>query len=301
MSNDRALERIRHILATTEALRGDFRHVRDDFVTLSRELRRELVESDDDSPAVLEAIFAGVDVIGLSEAGKSFDAFWHLLIDPTQRAALSRALDALLSRPFATQLSRRERVSLEDIPRTLHQESRAVYESRQSLVRNLKAFVDSQAFLEQRRINKLLQQAASAALPVATRVHGTARVAFSLEVPTARIASVSQAVLADPAERMLDATMTAAPPVYLSPADFAALLAQLDIDLKPLRQNIASLLADGTSVSIREVVNSAPLTDGLPTVVGYLLVGAEFGYAPEGLREGGRVDHRPDGDRRPVC
>jgi len=41
---------------------------------------------------VLDALFAGVDVIGESDAGKTFAAFWRLLTDPEQSATLEKRI-----------------------------------------------------------------------------------------------------------------------------------------------------------------------------------------------------------------
>jgi pyruvate formate lyase activating enzyme len=53
---------------------------------------------------VLEQLFAGVDLIGNSEAGRTFTAFWRLLTDGEQSLALTESLDAVTHRDFARRL-----------------------------------------------------------------------------------------------------------------------------------------------------------------------------------------------------
>jgi Protein of unknown function (DUF3375) len=156
MPDDRALERVRQILGMTSGLMADFRTVRDEFAALNRELRRQLVESAASRPQVLEQLFSGMDLIGASPAGQSFDAFWRLLQDQGERARIMEATAAILGRPFAGALSTAERYALQDLLRTLLTESRVVYDVRQGMARNLKAFVESKEFLEQRRVMQLL-------------------------------------------------------------------------------------------------------------------------------------------------
>jgi hypothetical protein len=71
LAEDRALERAREIIALADELAADFRRVRDDFEQLNRGLRQSLMEHEGSRGDVLEALFAGVDLIGESEAGKT--------------------------------------------------------------------------------------------------------------------------------------------------------------------------------------------------------------------------------------
>ena len=68
---DRALERAREVIRLADELTGDFRRVRDDFDRLNRSLRQSLVENDGSRGEVLEQLFAGIDVIGQSDAGRT--------------------------------------------------------------------------------------------------------------------------------------------------------------------------------------------------------------------------------------
>jgi len=51
------------IIALADDLAGDFRRVRDRFEQLNRDLRERLMDNDASRGEVLEALFAGVDVI----------------------------------------------------------------------------------------------------------------------------------------------------------------------------------------------------------------------------------------------
>jgi hypothetical protein len=66
---ERALERAREIIALAEELTSDFRAVRDEFERLNRGLRQSLMENEGSRGDVLESLFAGVDLIGDSDAG----------------------------------------------------------------------------------------------------------------------------------------------------------------------------------------------------------------------------------------
>ena len=113
-----ALERTREIIALADNLAGDFRRVRDQFEQLNRELRERIMDNGGSRGEVLESLFAGIDLIGESEAGRTFAAFWRLLTDPVQSANLEDALDQLMSRDFVAALDSAERKVLLRLTRT---------------------------------------------------------------------------------------------------------------------------------------------------------------------------------------
>jgi len=107
LAGPRALERVREIIALADGLAGDFRRVRDQFEALNRDLRERIMDDESTRGEVLEALFAGADLIADSEAGRTFAAFWRLLTDPEQSAALDQATESVLTREFAGRLEPR--------------------------------------------------------------------------------------------------------------------------------------------------------------------------------------------------
>ena len=171
LPDERALERIRDTIALAGELAGDFRNVRDEFDQLNRELRERIMDDAGSRGDVLEALFAGVDVIGESEAGRTFHAFWRLLTDPEQSATLEEALDQVLSRDFAGLLDARERRFLLKIIPALLEQGGLVHDVLQHFARSLKQFVQSREYLEQRRINRLIKEAQRAAMQIKERIN----------------------------------------------------------------------------------------------------------------------------------
>jgi hypothetical protein len=164
IADERALERAREIIALADELAADFRRVRDEFDRLNRGLRQKLMEDDGSRGEVLEALFAGVDLIADSDAGKTFAAFWNLLTDPEQSEKFRDALEAVSRRSFARKLLLRERKFLSNLTALLADEGSGVHDVLQHFARSLKSFVQSREFLEQRRLHTLLKQTTQAAL-----------------------------------------------------------------------------------------------------------------------------------------
>jgi hypothetical protein len=279
---ERALERAREIIQLADELAGDFRRVRDDFDRLNRSLRQSLVENDGSRGEVLEQLFAGIDVIGQSEAGKTFAAFWRLLTDPLQSAALFDALEAVVGRPFARQLTPRERRFLVGLTATLMNEGGGVHDVLQHFARSLKAFVQSREFREQRRLHALLKEATQAALLAKEAVRPNLALDFALTLTSSRVRSVSQWQLYDPAERMVDVGMAAEAESELSLDAVAELVRQSEIDFRALRAHIRAALERVPQVSVGELLAEFPAEQGLGSVVGYVALGARHGELTAG-------------------
>jgi uncharacterized protein DUF3375 len=281
LPEDRALERARDVIALTDELAADFRRVRDDFDQLNRGLRQSLVEHEGSRGEVLEALFAGVDVIGQSPAGRTFAAFWRLLTDPEQSAALREALEVLVRRPFAKRLDARERKFLLSLTHVLGEEGSSVHDVLQNFARSLKSFVQSREFLEQRRLHSLLKRATQAALGARDVLRTTENIGYELTLTSSRVRSVSQWSLYDPAQRMGDGGMRDADVATIDLEWVGELVRQSEIDFRTLRQHIHELLAQRPRVSIGEALRQYPAEQGLGSVVGYVALGVRHGEVTE--------------------
>jgi hypothetical protein len=284
LTEAQALERIREITALADSLVGDFRRVRDDFERLNRQLRERLMDDEASRGEVLERLFAGVDVIGESEAGRTFSAFWRLLTDPQQSATLDDALDQVLSRGFAGQLQVKDRRFLLGLTRTLLAQGGMVHEVLQHFAASLKSFVQSREYLEQRLVNQRLKEAQRAALALKEEIRATDALEYTLPLTGSRLSSVSQWSLYDPSLEVPPGAMqdAEAPPIGLE--SVAELVAQSEIDFRGLKANIRAVLGERSQASIADVLGRFPASQGLGSVVGYVALGSRHGV-PAGREE----------------
>jgi hypothetical protein len=291
-----ALERFREIVALADGLAADFRRVRDEFERLNRELRERLLDDDGSRGEVLDRLFAGVDVISESEAGRTFSAFWRLLTDPEQSAALEYAVDEVLSRTFAGQLETKERRFLLGLTRTLLAQGGIVHEALRNFAGSLKSFVQSREYLEQRRIHLLLQEAQRAAHAAKDDAPAAGAIAYALPLTSSRLSSVSQWALYDPSKEAMPAGMADAGAPAIDLETVAAYVAQSEIDFRSLRVAIRETLRDCAQASIADVLDRFPAPQGLGSIVGYLALGSRHGVNA-GSRETVSWEGR-DGARR---
>src|SRR5579884_3769067 len=277
LSEAQALERIRDAIALADSLAGDFRRVRDEFEGLNRELRERLMDDDTNRGEVLERLFAGVDVIAESEAGRTFSAFWRLLTDPEQSATLEQALEQVLSRGFAGQLQTKERRFLLMLTRTLLTEGGTVHEALQHFASSLRSFVQSRQYLEQRRVNQVLKEAQRSALALKDEIRVTETLAYNLPLTSSRLSSLSQWSLYDPSLAASAVAMRDAETPAIDLESVAELVGQSEIDFRGLKANIRAVLHEQAKASIAEVLDYFPAAQGLGSVVGYLALGSRHG------------------------
>jgi hypothetical protein len=277
LSEERALERAREVIALAQELAADFRNVRDAFGELNRELRKSLLDDDGSRGEVLGRLFEGVDVIAESEHGRTFNAFWRLLTDGEQSALFAQALDAVTEREFAQKLDARERRFLHNLTATLLSEGNEVNGVLQQFARSLKSFVQSREFQEQRRIRDLLREAQQAALALLETVNPREKIDFKLTLTSAPIRSVSQWLLYDPQMRAPVADMTDAPPAELGLDVVQGLVKESEIDLRTLKDHIRAALSERSQVRVGELLERFPAEQGFGSVVGYIALGARHG------------------------
>ena len=282
LSDSSALERTREIIALAENLLGDFRRVRDQFDRLNRDLREQLVESDGRRGDVLEALFAGIDLISESDAGRTFSAFWRLLTDPERSATLEDALDTLLSRGFLDDIDLRRKSFLRRLPGTLLEQGGFVHEVLQTLAKSLKQFVQSREFLEQKRLNHLLRDAQKAALGLKDEVKPAELLDYTLELSTSRLRSYAQWQLFDPSLDVVSEGMESGDLLDVDLAKIAELVADSEIDFRHLKENIRAVLNLKSQASIRDVLDSYPAAQGLGSVVGLVALGSRHGIKGQG-------------------
>ena len=285
LDGKRAIERTRQIIQLADDLTEDFRRVRDDFEQLNRSFRERIIDDEGERGDILDKLFEGVDLIGDSEAGRSFHAFWSLLNDVEQSAQLDAALEAVLSRGFARKLQRDERQFLRGFTGVMLERGSHVHDVLQHFARSLRGFVQSRGYLEQRRLNQLLKQAQAEALQLRDSVRARQRTPYTLQLTTSRLRSWSQWRLHDPRQARVDGGIARSDGAAISLDSVGELVAQSEINYRGLRRDLHELLADHEQLSIGAALVHRPAEQGLGSIIGYLSLATRHGVIAEGEQE----------------
>ncbi|MCW7541989.1 DUF3375 domain-containing protein [Aquabacterium sp. A7-Y] len=262
-------DRFQQFQQLARELLTDFREVEHNFRQLDRKVREKIALWDGSKGALLDEIMGEHDAIGDSDQGRSFRAFWDFLMSSRRQEELSARLDQVLALPAV--------VALEPEPRTrrVHHDWLEAGEHTQRTVaqlsQQLRRFLDDRAFVENRRILDLLHGIESKAL--ALRESPPAQGLMAIEAMGADIELPQERPLFTPsvkprlAELVLDAVE--------DDIDTARLFDQFVVDKGRLRAAIQRALRHHPQTTLRDLLETEPLRQGLAELVAYMQLAHE--------------------------
>lgn len=264
-SSTQIKERFFHIEETARRLLSDFRQVEANFRELDAKTRERITLAEKPKAELLAEIFGEQDAIGLSDQGRSFQAFWSFLMSLERREELQRLLESVLALPDIAALTPDS--WLADYRFHLSEAGEKVQRTAAQLAEQLRRFLDSQLWLENRRIAELIRDIEKQALGVK---HAPPRKPDFSTLPEPRAGlslPFARSLFAVPRKvRIADSAPA------LGNADFAAdaLFNQHYVDEDMLLGHITRALAGKSQASLAEIVSAYPVTRGMAEIVAYL-------------------------------
>ena len=263
LDGERAVvERSAQILALASEVPGavDFARVRAELEELNRDLRARILDDDGDRGDTLGDVFRGVDLIGESDAGRSFTAFYDMILDPARSSQIDEWIDAVLQRPFASQLTNDQKRT---VPRALLTEMETagseVHSTMTSLSRSLRHFVQSRHYEEHRRLQRLLRSAQQSAVAVATRRRPYDLLDLELVRVGMSIESVAALRLHNPADNLVTEPVLTHDAGIVDLDELRKLVRESEIDMDELsEQNVAATLRAHGRATIGDVLRDHP-------------------------------------------
>jgi len=250
----------------------DFREVEQNFRHLDRRVRERIATWDGNKGELLADIMGERDAIADSDQGASFRAFWDFLMSSQRQEEFSEYLDKVLTLPAINELKPDKRI------RRIHYDWLEAGEYTQRTVaqlsQQLRRFLDDQAWLENRRIMDILHGVESKTLGLRSHLFTSAGQEFmvldetsaTIELPMERplyqapIKPVIQNIKLDEGDETLDSS---------------ALFAQTIVDKAAIAQHIRQSLQQASQVSLQDLCQTRPLTQGLAELLAYLELGEE--------------------------
>lgn len=272
-------ERVTDILDAAAGVPADFARVRQELEELNRSLRRQLLDPEGTRGDVLGEIFSGVDLISDSDAGRSFNGFYSVLMDQERSRFIDDWIASILARPEAQALSSEERGKMRRLFRDMEDGGADVNLMMTQLARSLRHYVTSEQFNEDRRMVELLRETRSLAAEAATS-HELSPV-HRMSTPLVRIgmsvSSISALRLKNPGEEIVEEA-----PAQLEPeiADIGALLElvrESEIDMEELMDAVSASVDKLGTPTVAAVLTEHPATQGLASVVGLLYLALRHG------------------------
>lgn len=293
-----ARERLTEILRLAGEVPGDFAKVAEDLEALNLDLREQIINNDGARGGVLDEIFAGVDLIENSDAGRTFNAFHELLLDPVLADTFHTAVDQVLERPFTVGVSATDAAFLRRFLTVLQRESSQVRHSLTDFSRSLRRFVETQEYREHKRLADALTRAEQVVLQVMERVHPTTEIGRDLDLTSLAISSIGSWALDNPADSRVTVDVTRGQVADLDLEQLRALVRLTEIDFPELQRNVAATVEAHPGATVADVLAAHPATQGLASIVGLLLLAEQQATRASGTEAWAWTSQR--GDARTV-
>jgi Protein of unknown function (DUF3375) len=263
--DDTALkDRFLLINKTARELLSDFREVEYNFRNLDQKTREQIALWEGSKGMLLEDFFGERDVIADSDQGKSFNAFWDLLMSPDRQEELSGLLHRVFELGAVKSLSpdmRLKRIHYDWLEAGEHTQRTVAKLSGQ-----LRRYLDNQAFLENKRIMQVLQSIESRAVQVKMDMPGNNFISIDQSRPGIFL-PMERPLYTFPKKPVIEET------VFLGdgsdiPSDM--LYAPVFVDRLKLKGIIRNCLQTQDQVTLEQILAEHPLEKGLAELITYL-------------------------------
>jgi hypothetical protein len=264
-----ARERFQHAMTTARALLSDFREVEQNFRELDRNVRERIAMFDGSKNELLDEIFGERDAITGSDEGRSFRAFWELMMSQSRQEELSGLIAKAMAMEAIAKLDPDPRL------KRIHFDWLDAGEVAQRMVarlsEQLRRYIDDKAFLENRRIMQILRGIEADALAV--REAPPSGKFMEIDEAAPEIVLPLERPLYSPAAKpRIDGGGLEDGEINV-PSD--ALFGQVFVDKTRLKTNIRRALQMRDQVSLAELVEQDPLQQGLAELVAYMSLAAD--------------------------
>lgn len=255
-------DRYQQFTDIARALLADFREVESNFRNLDREMRERIATWRGTKGELLDEVVGSRTVISDSDQGRSFQAFYDLLLS----ADRLDELDDLVRQTQSLDGLPDDDVRLTNIHHDWLDAGTRAQGTVRRLSEQLRRFLDDQAWLENRRVMDLLRNIESSAYTL--RDHRVEDFAHEIDSPTPQV----HLPLERPLYRRTSTVEVASDGIEEGHADgdSTALFEQIHIDPEPLIGHVRTLLRRRDQVTLADVIAETPLDQGLAELITYL-------------------------------
>jgi len=263
-------ERFYQLEETARHLLMDFRQVEENFRQLDRSTREKIATSHKNKGELLDDIFGEQDDIADSDQGKSFQAFWGLLMSPVKQEEFNTLIQKVLALEEVQSCEPDEL-----LPRMKYHLLEAGEKAQRissSLVEQLRRYLDDQVWLENKRIMSIIHDIEKTAVGI--RQEPPQEKAFMfLDDTKADI----QLVLARSLFRLPNRSVIQDEKLTRGRAQFDSqlLYTQHYVDMELLQARIHKALQERVQITLLELCQLHPLEKGLSELIAYINLAAQ--------------------------
>lgn len=254
-------------------LLADFSEVEQNFEQIRKDIQRKYTERDIAKGTLLVFALDALDDIDQKPQGKSFKAFWEFLMDEKRQQEFSALTERLYQILTENNIDYNNDKFLKNLKRYLHVSGRKVIDANKKLSEKISRVLSEKNLLERRRAMELIGDIRQMAFDlVDTKIKEDQFIIIEDE-PDINLFDRWQ-----PGDERDTATAVLFPDNNTGEeeeVDFSALFDQFTIDKKKLQQRIDQMLEVKDQATLKEIIDTYGIENGLSEVVGYFSLATE--------------------------
>jgi len=253
---------------TANRLLADFRQIEHNFRGLNQQVRQDQVRTNLSKGRFLDDVFRAQDAIMNTDQGRSFTAFWEFLMNPTRQDEFQAMLQHVLALPDVQRVQQNRQLGR--LKTNLVAEGDRVKRTNDRLFEQLRRFLNTRAYQQQRRASELIGQIEALALTLQPQTP-TDRAFFAIDgKPDYTI--VWERKPFEPTQAMQLDTTTLAEGQADDALNAERLYEQVYVDSNVLTDRVRRLLRNQSQVSLPDVVAEYPVEKGLTELLVYFRI-----------------------------
>ena len=276
-------------------LLSEFRQIEHNFRALNKQVQHDQIRTHLSKGRFLDDVFGAQDAIMTSHQGRSFTAFWELLMNPARQDEFQDMLHHVLALPDVQQVPQNQQ--LNRLKTNLINEGDRVKRTNDRLFEQLRRFLNTRTYLTQRRASELIGQIEELALSVQPQPP-TDRAFHHIDGKPDYDIVWEKKPFEPPKPVQLDSVMLMEGQADAD-LDTARLYQQVYVDSNVLADRIRRLLKNRSQVSLPDVLVEYPIEKGLTELLVYFRLATVWERDQKALIDDQTPDHiayaTPDG------
>jgi len=265
LSGTQIKERYFDISDTSNKLLSDFKQIEYNFRQLDQEIRKKQITSDIQKGELLKDIFSSHDILFETDQGKSFRAFWELLMSQKKQDELDQLIELIVSLPEIQNVKKDD--TIDGLKNHLIEAGDRVNTTNHILIEQLRKYLDDMILLENKRIIEIIRDIKSIAVQIKDNpprnkdiitIPGSPQIEMVMERPLWDV-SVSPELRKNDLEEGESILV-----------DTQQLYSQFEINKDELIRRIDELLAINSQFTLKALIEKYPIERGLAEILTYV-------------------------------
>jgi len=255
---------------TAGKLLSDFRQIEENFRKLNTQAREDQIKKQITRGKFLDNVFKAHDLIMETDQGKSFIAFWEFLMDQSKQEEMNGLIEDIFQLPELSSFKSKSTIPYLKIG--LVEAGDRVNKTTDHLIEQLRKFLESRIYMENKRILDVIKQIESEALNVKNEVPAASN--FVEIEDKASVSLVMERELFEPPKNPNISSGDIQEGV--ADIDTSILFEQLFINPEALKERIKIFLRRKDQITLKEVIEEIPLEKGMAELITYFSIATKM-------------------------